>query len=264
MNRQTHRLPAEILATIISHLIYDTPSLKACVATCFAWYNEAAPHLHHTLTLRQSHKEITHRRLNPLHELDKLDLLRFIKKMRFQSHTFHPFRIPWVTPAIFNPQGLRYCSMLVGLQDLTVEDLEFSVFGAKIGSCFGQFPPTLRSVTLKHPRGSPWQILDFLTLFPGLDDIGIMHYRAQPGEHGGSGVPSSPITGPLRGRLTLEDLAAEGLLGDLIVASGGIRFVSMNLNDVLDAQLLLDACAETLQTLRLHPIGLLRPGKSVS
>ena len=262
MNRQTHRLPAEILATIISHLIYDTPSLKACAMTCFAWYNEATLHLHHTLTLRQHHGEITRRRLNPLHELDKLDLLRFIKKIRFQSYTSHPFRVPWVTPAIFDSRGLHYCSALVGLQGLTIEDLDFALFGGgEIGKYFGHFPPTLRSITLKHPRGSHRRLLDFLALFPGLDDIEIVHYRAGPEENSKPNIPHSPIPGPLRGKLTLDDLAAEGLFGSLFIASGGARFISMDLNDVLEVQVLLEACAETLQTLRLYPDGLLQPGE---
>ena len=38
----------------------------------------------------------------------------------------------------------------------------------------------------------------------------------------------------------------------MIAAFGRIRFTSMNLTDVLETQLLLNACAETLQTLRLR------------
>ena len=38
----------------------------------------------------------------------------------------------------------------------------------------------------------------------------------------------------------------------MIAAFGRIRFTSMNLTDVLETQPLLNACAETLQTLRLR------------
>ena len=42
----------------------------------------------------------------------------------------------------------------------------------------------------------------------------------------------------------------------MIATFGRIRFTSMNLTDVLETQLLLNACAETLQTLRLRLGGL--------
>jgi hypothetical protein len=41
-------------------------------------------------------------------------------------------------------------------------------------------------------------------------------------------------------------------LEKIIAGFGEMRFISMNLNGVLGVQLLLDACAETLQMLRLH------------
>ena len=40
---------------------------------------------------------------------------------------------------------------------------------------------------------------------------------------------------------------------DIIVAFGGMRFTSMDLENVQGAQLLLEACADTLQTLRMLP-----------
>ena len=42
------------------------------------------------------------------------------------------------------------------------------------------------------------------------------------------------------------------LLEDMIGLFGGIRFRSMDLFDVEGTRLLLNACAETLETLRLH------------
>ena len=44
-----------------------------------------------------------------------------------------------------------------------------------------------------------------------------------------------------------------GLVKDMIDLFGGIRFRHMNLYDVLGMRLLLDACAETLETLTLYP-----------
>ena len=44
-----------------------------------------------------------------------------------------------------------------------------------------------------------------------------------------------------------------GLLKDMIVLFGGIRFRHMDLYKVDGVSLLLGACAETLETLRLYP-----------
>ena len=58
---------------------------------------------------------------------------------------------------------------------------------------------------------------------------------------------------PLRGWLTLGYLVGDGLVRDMISLFGGLRFRSMDLFGVECVRLLLDACAETLETLRLHP-----------
>ena len=46
-------LPQEIIEMIIADVLLDTPTLKACSATCRSWYIATLPHLHHTLTLHQ-------------------------------------------------------------------------------------------------------------------------------------------------------------------------------------------------------------------
>ena len=45
----------------------------------------------------------------------------------------------------------------------------------------------------------------------------------------------------------------EGLLKDMLVLLGGIRFRSMDLPNANGMRFLLDACAERLETLGLHP-----------
>ena len=59
---------------------------------------------------------------------------------------------------------------------------------------------------------------------------------------------------PLQGRLILTCLTREKLVREMIVLFGGLRFSYMDIFRVKCAQLLLDACAETLETLRLYPV----------
>ena len=255
LDRQTHRFPTEILGMIIANLIYDTASLKTCATTCFAWYHLAAPHLHHTLVLRHWHPDPAHQGLNPLSALAELGLLPLVKKVQFRSYVFNS---PWVAPRFFSPQSRYYWSTLVGIRDLTVEDLDFSMFETGVEKYSTHLLPTLRSLSLIRPRCHPRQLLDFLRLFPKLDDIKLVNCAFSDEEDPTPNIMHAPILGSFRGNLTISSLLAEGVLGDFIAASGGARFVSMNLHDVLEMQLLLETCAETLETLRIYPNGLLQ------
>jgi hypothetical protein len=53
--------------------------------------------------------------------------------------------------------------------------------------------------------------------------------------------------------LTLTCFSMESLVKDMITLFGGLRFRYMDLFMVRCVGLLLDACAETLETLRLYP-----------
>ena len=258
ITRQAHRLPVEILEMIIAHLIYDTPSLKACAATCIAWYNVATPHLHHTLTIWQWHSETAYRDLNPLALSYECGLLPHVKKLRFRRGFSES---PWLFPDCFDSWGLHCFSALVNLQDLAIADMYFPGFVSGTEQYFGHFSPTLRSITLFRPTGSPRQLLDFLGLFPKLDDIKITHYHGVPDM---LETPYVPIQGSLRGKLAFSGTAVGDVLEGIIATFGGIRFTSLHLYGVGGAQLLLDACAETLQTLYIDPGGMVHHCKRFS
>jgi len=250
--RQPCCLPPEILETIITHLIHNTPTLKACATTCFPWYNVAASHLHRTLILRDWSTDPSRQWPNPLASLHDLGLLPLIKQVEFARAKYW---VSWVRPGTPDSRSVQRFGTLVNLQDLTIGDLDFSEFLAGTGEYFGHFSPTLRSVSLIHPMGTRRQLLDFFRLFPKLDDIKILDYNPSAQAHEALDTRLIPITGGLRGQLTLRYFNEEELLKDMIVAFGGMRFTSMNLQSVRGMQLLLEACADTLETVRVHPDG---------
>ena len=258
-SRQPHWFLPEIVEMIIAHHTYDASTLKACAATCSSWYNVAAPRLHHTLTLRRQSTDISHKHLNPLAPLDKLGLLPFVKQVQFEE----AFSFPWVVPSVFNSQTMPHFGALVNLQDLTIADLDFSKFPMGLGEYFGHFSPTLRSVALNSPKGSRRPLLDFFRLFPRLDDIKISHYHDRPNPHEELDCQLIPMRGGLRGRLVLKGFDAEGLSKDIIVAFGGMRFTSMDLRSVRGVQLLLEACADTLETVNIFPVDTIKRSKRV-
>ena len=152
--------------------------------------------------------------------LDELGLLPLVKKLQFQDGHFGG---PWVMPEIFDSHSLRHLSALTNLRNLTIDNLDLSKSKMGLEEYFGHFSPTLRSVSLNRPSGPPRRLLDFLTLFSELDDIEIIHHRAMDEVHTTPEILRSPIQGSLRGKLTLRDFVAEGLLRDIITAFGRTR-----------------------------------------
>ena len=252
-SRKARFFPPEIVEMIINHLTYDIPTLKACAATCFTWYNVTLPHLHDTLILREwllhPSKNVRKIHPNPLPALHQLGLLPLIKRLQFRGVMLMKY---WVTPVVFDSRNMQYFRAMVNLQELRIADLDFSKFPAGFGEHLGHFSPTLRSIALDRPNGSRRQLLGFFMLFPALDDIEISSYYARQDWHEALASKITPIGGGLQGRLTLHTFAGEGLLKDMIVAFGGFRFTSMDLQNVQGMSLLLEACANTLETLRLH------------
>ena len=245
--RQSRTFPPEIVERIIDHLMFNVPTLKACAATCFSWYNITIPYLHHTLTLGTWDRDKSRRYPTLLASGYKLGLLPFVKQLQFEKDIL----APWVIPAILDHRSMRHLHALVNLQDLMITDLDLSYFPAGAGKYFGHFSPTLQSVALVYPKGTRRQLLEFLRLFPKLDDIEILHYHSEDEALEALDPWLIPIKGGLRGRLVLRDLGGERLLKDMIVAFGGLRFTSVYLQDVSGARLLLEACADTLQTVNV-------------
>ena len=107
--RDSPQLPPEIMDVIIAHLAYDFPSLKACAATCFTWYNIAFPYLHHTLIFRDRSELTSRMNRSPLLPMHKLGLLPYVKKAQFNHAR------DWIFPAILDSRSMRYFRALVNL-----------------------------------------------------------------------------------------------------------------------------------------------------
>ena len=209
---------------VIGHLVYDTPTLKACAATCFALYNVATPHLHRTVVFREWNLYPTNTnsetRFDPLQSLSELGLLPLAEELEFRR-TFNANR--WVVPVLFDSSYFR------AMVNLQIADLDFFKFPIGFGGSLGHFAPTLRSISLSHPNGTRRQLLDFFRLFPKLDDLEILYYGARQEIYEALDSQLVPISGGLRGQLTLYAFGEKGLLEDMIVAFGGMRFTSMDL-----------------------------------
>ena len=250
------RLPQEIVQMIIDHLMHDPFSLRACCSACYSWYIAAAPHLHNTLVtplfvVCETDKSWWPASFRSMHELGLFPLVR---KFRFQGSEVLP-GVRSFSPELFDPDILHQFSALTNVRELRIDFLDIPSFMPQIRQYFGHFLPTVRSLALSYPKGSSRQIIFFIGLFRDLEDLHLPHDQRPRSlwEEKPANDPTlvPPFIPPLRGRFTATRFKEAELLEDMVNLFGGIRFRQMSLCHVNGAQLLLDACAETLEVLEL-------------
>ena len=247
------KVPQEVVEMIVAHFIYDKRSLLACSLTCYSWYIAAVPHLHHTLIALTTKDHLRPRFIWPIPLLRRhnLGLLPLVKKLRIWSRRRRPNQI---SPAQFNRRTLRQFSTLTNIQDLEIDRLDIPGFMPRLRRYFGHLLPTVRSLTLKRPKGCHRQILYFIGLFQHLENLKLLFPPNEDFVEPANLPTLIPLfTPPLRGQLTMTFVRGAMILRDMISLFGGIRFRHMDLFNVDGMRLLLDACAETLETLRLYP-----------
>lgn len=243
--------PHDIVEMIVAHLTHHHYTLKMCSLTCRSWYLAAAPHLHHTFTFTGSRPEPDRSRLEPLSKLHELGLISRVKEIRVRQGAGAS---PWFTPRAFSQVDLHYFSAFANVRTLNLENMQIYRFIPGVERYFEQFSPTLRSITLYNPCCTPRQLSYFLSFFPNLNDVDIDQtdtYVPNPT------IPNTDLVSfsvpKLRGRLTLRDFRLVETWTDLISLCGGLQFRQMDLRDVAGcAPILLEACAETLETLRFN------------
>ena len=247
------KLPQELVEVVTSYLIRDTRSLLACSMTSYSLYIAVVPHLHHSFTTDDN--RIWPRGNLPwpisLKKSYELGLLPLVKRFRIRTGMCWN---PEFGPERLDKRTLCYFSALTNLQDLGIDSLQVSSFVPTIQQCFGYFSPTLRFLALKEPEGSCRQILYFIGIFPNLQDLKIFYPSLKYKQESTADATLVPLSvPPLRGRLTLTCFTRENLVKDMIALFGGLHFYWMDLFRVACTRLLLDACSETLETLRLYP-----------
>ena len=227
----------------------DLGTLKACSLTCRSWYLAAVPRIHHTLILTEGRPDKRHDKLKPLSKLHKLGLAPLVKQIRVRQRGS-----PWFTPKALSRRDLHYFSPFTNVRTLSLESLDISRFTPDMERHFKHFSPTLRSIVLRHPCCTPRQLSYFLSFFSNLDDIGIMgESKHQP--HTTFDTELVPFFAQgLQGQLVLNNCRWTKTWTHLITSCGGLRFRYMDLYKVgTCAPILFEACAETLETLRIHP-----------
>ena len=244
----TCRVPYEVVEMIIAHLAHHVDALKACSLTCRSWNIVAVPHIQHTLILGRG---VTPSGLKPLPMLHALGLMPLVKEIRVEQWGGVG---TWFVPHALNLNALRYFSAFANVHTLKIQNFEICRFIPGIERYFVHFSPTLRSVTLYDPCGTPRQLAHFLSLFPNLDDVEILRICASAPSTTVPDAELVPVSAPkLQGRLTLYTFDSVEVWTHMITSCGGLRFRHLDLRGSANCvSTLLEACADTLETLQLY------------
>ena len=243
---------------IIAHLVHDTHSLLTCSLISRSWYSAAVHDLHRTLfTQTGSRFKNKTQWPKPLRMASKFGFLPLITRVIISGG-----RLPHdqFSQTKFDHWTRYEFSKLTNVLELSINYLNIPSFIPSIQEYFGQFSPTLRSLTLISAEGSGRQVAFFVGLFPHLEDVNLRTCWGRPWEMQLSDttlvLPSvppfvPPSIPPLGGRLTIHsgDRIAKGMV-DLF---GELRFRHMDLRWG-GVQHLLYACPNTLETLKLDAI----------
>ena len=243
--------PHDIVEMIIAHLTHHHYTLKMCSLTCRSWYIAAAHHLHHTFTFTGNRPEVDRNQLEPLSKLHELGLIPLVREIRVKQGAGSG---PWFLPRAFSHVDLQYFSSFTNVRTLSVENMQIHRFIPGIERYFEHLSPTLRSIVLYNPCCTPRQLSYFLSLFPNLDNTYIDQIDAHIPNPIVSDTELVSFSAPkMRGRLTLRDFCLVEPWTHLISSRGDLQFRYMDLRGVAGcAPVLLEACAETLETLRFN------------
>ena len=235
--------PYEIVAMIIAHT-RDLRTLKACSLACRSWYSAAAPLLHHTLTLTGDMPGTSHVQMGVLSELHELGLVPLVRQIRIVG--------AWFGPRTLSDLHLRYFSTFANVHTLSLQELDIYLFMPDIRRYFEHFSSTLRSITLSNPHCTPRQLSHFLSIFTNLENIKIPNGCASIPAVTISDTELIPFSPPkLRGWLLLGNFSWVETWTHLITLCGGLRFRYADLHwSGSCTHTLLEACAETLETVR--------------
>jgi hypothetical protein len=231
------RLPQELAENIIDYLWYHFDSLLACCLTCKAWVEPSRYHLFYRRRLIYEHqyKSLAILRRNGLIDYIRRIELDLLPPFSYKSPTF---------------RYLKDMGTATSLRALVLT--EYNLFHLPDTTRLAQATFSLVTLELTQPGGSSSDILQFICMFPNLDNLSV-------DGHSESTLCSTPRyenSPSFRGVLTLKRtncFGRDGLVQGLLNVPGGLRFRRLVLKCNVGAEPLISACSETLRTLFYQP-----------
>lgn len=186
----------------------------------------------------------------PLQELNEGDLLLLVRCFKIK---------PCFNLKNFGEHNIQHFSALKNLQELEIDHLQLSSFMPNIKGYFDHFPK-LKTLILGEPKATCWEILYFVGLFQTLQDLRLCNFDCTEEDETEDCLSLIPPLIPPLQHLVLERIKGEKFVDGMIKVYKmlDIRCMGLQWVQLECIQWLLDACAGTLETLRLNPADLKR------
>ena len=231
------QLPQELVDCIVDYISEDRPTLFACTHLSRTWSIAARARLHRTFTALDSpgfDAADDLQRIGMVHLVRRIVVVRQIHQAAFllsetmtSLHTF----------TYLQELDIKYIS--VGQPLLWLRE-RFDVLGS-----------TIRTLTLRYPRGSIKELLCFIGLFSSLENLIVdsIDRDFTPDAF----VPVLEASPPLTGRLALTGIFDREFMSGLVSFQKGVKFRTVDLQCCGEVQVIVDGCAGTMERFVCQP-----------
>jgi len=231
------RLPQEIVDCILDYVSEDRPTLFACTHLSRTWCIGARIHLYRTFTVSDSPG------FEAVNDLQDMDIIHLVRKLVV------PRRM--AQSDLLVPKMTARLNAFTHLQDLDIRYLNIGELLLWLPRHCDVLKSTLRTLTLRYPRGSTKQILCFVSLFTGLENLAVDNIEQESALD--AVVPFPESSPPLTGRLTLTGILDQEFMSGLASLQKGLKFRTLDLQFCGEAQEVIDGCAGTMKRFICHP-----------
>ncbi|KAF9647241.1 hypothetical protein BDM02DRAFT_2734925 [Thelephora ganbajun] len=231
------RLPQEIVNCIVDYISEDRATLFACTHLSRTWCIAARAHLHRTFTVLDSAGfgvADNLQRMGMAHLVRKIVVARQINQTDFML-----------------PETMTRLHAFTHLQELDIRYLDVGKPLCWLYEHCDILKSTVRTLTLRYPRGSIKQLFCFVSLFSSLENLTVdsIDIDFTPDAF----VPVLGSSPPLTGRLTLTGIFDQEFISGLVSLQKGIKFRTVDLQFCGEVQEIVDACAGTMERFICHP-----------
>ena len=231
------RLPQEIVDYIVDYISEDRPTLFACTHLSRTWCIAARVHLHRIFTVSDFAG------FEAVGDLQKMGMVHLVRKMVVARRIQHT--------DFLLPKTMTYLNAFTHLQELDVMYLNVRELLHWLYRHCGNLTSTVRTLTLRYPKGNTKQLLFFISLFSQLENLAVDSIETEPAFD--VYVPTLECSPPLSGRLALTGIFDQEFMSGLASLQEGLKFRTVDLQFCGEAQEVIDGCAGTMERFICHP-----------
>ena len=237
MSRPGVRLPQELVDSIVGYISEDRSTLFACTHLSRTWYIAARAHLYRTFTVSDSAG------FDAADDFQTMEVIHLVRRI-VVARQIH--QLDFMLPETMT----RLCAF-TRLQELDIRCLNVGPPLTWLHEHCDILKSTVRTLTLRYPKGSIKELLCFIGLFSGLENLTVdsIDRDSSPGVL----VPVLDNSPPLTGRLTLRGIFDQEFMSGLVSFQRGVKFRTVDLQFCGEVQAIVDGCAGTMKRFICQP-----------